>query len=307
MNHVAGMYSTSVLAGISVANRVMNFPFAVVLGFGQGFQPVVGFNWGAEKFKRVRESFRFSSIVSLVGSAMIGILLFIFREPVIQLFTTTDAQMLKIGALCIGLQCFTLPIHAWVSVINMFYAGIGKARYALLLSTARQGYCFIPILFIVSYLFKENGIASSQALADLLSLAVAIPLAITAMKLTGKVEKESLEVSTIGVTKEEPMSSKKINDIIERINALYPSKDKSNPTDVIKYGDVNKECTGVVVLGRATPDVIKKTSELGANLVIVHEPLFNNSEDKTELLESDAILNEKEKLLDETGVVVWCK
>lgn len=178
MNHVAGGYSTSVLAAVSVANRVMNFPFAVVLGFGQGFQPVVGYNWGAKRLDRAKESFRFSSIISLAVSAVIGVFLFIFAKGAIHLFSDADSEMMRIGALCIRLQCITLPVHAWVSVINMLYAGIGKPKQALILSTARQGYCLLPLLLILPSLFGVNGIAACQATADALTLFAAVPLAI---------------------------------------------------------------------------------------------------------------------------------
>ena len=72
INRVAGSYSTAALAALSVANRVMDFPFAIILGFGQGYQPVVGFNWGAKAWKRVRESYVFSCAVAVLGAVGIG-------------------------------------------------------------------------------------------------------------------------------------------------------------------------------------------------------------------------------------------
>ena len=90
--------------------------------------------------------------------------------------------MLEIGELCIRLQCIVLPIHGWVAVINMMCAGLGDARGALLLSTARQGTCFIPFVHLVCYLFKAVGAASIQAIADVLSLALALPVLRITMK-----------------------------------------------------------------------------------------------------------------------------
>ena len=74
--------------------------------------------------------------------------------------------MLEIGELCIRLQCIVLPIHGWVAVLNMMCAGLGEARGALLLSTARQGTCFSPFVHLVCYLFKAVGAPSIQAIAD---------------------------------------------------------------------------------------------------------------------------------------------
>lgn len=189
INRMAGGFSTATLAALSMSNRIMDFPFAVILGFGQGYQPVVGFNWGAKQKKRVRESMNFAMKISLIGAAVIGAVIFIFTRNIIGIFNSeADSEVLRIGMLCIRLQCITLPIHSWLSLVNMFYAGIGKARYALALSTARQGYCFIPMIFLLPTLIGVNGIASAQAAADLLTLAVVIPLCIKAYRMTDNME-----------------------------------------------------------------------------------------------------------------------
>lgn len=186
MNRIAGGFSTSALAAISVANRLMQFPFGIVLGFGQGYQPVVGFNWGAKRFDRVKEAFTFSSMVSIAGGAILSTGIFIFAKPLINIFTTADGEMLEIGIFCVRAQCFVLPVHAWVSIINMFYAGIGKATNAILLSTSRSGYCYIPMLLLLPKLFGTNGLASCQAAADALSFFVALPMGIAAVKFINK-------------------------------------------------------------------------------------------------------------------------
>ena len=178
LNNLAGDISDAVLAGIGVTTKVMMFPFSIILGFGSGFQPVAGFNWGAKQYDRVMESYRFSSRVALIGSTVMGVILFFGADWVIKLFAGTDPQMLQIGSLCIRLQCIALPIHGWVAVVNMLCAGLGNATGAVLLSTARQGSCMIPILFPLAAHFGANGLASVQAVADVLSLVLAIPIAI---------------------------------------------------------------------------------------------------------------------------------
>jgi putative MATE family efflux protein len=182
LNNLAGQFSNSALAAISVANRVMMFVNAIVLGFGQGYQPVAGFNWGAKRFDRVRDAFWFSSVTGAGGAAVLGLFLAIFAPQVMGLFTTEDAAMLTTGLLCIRLQCLTLPIHAWVIIVNMSYASLGKARGAAILSISRQGICFIPMVLLLPALFQENGLAAAQAAADVLSLLIALPLCISLLK-----------------------------------------------------------------------------------------------------------------------------
>lgn len=184
INRIGGSYSTSALAALSVSNRVMEFPFAIILGFGQGYQPVVGFNWGAKKWDRVKQSLDFALKVSVIGGVIIGIILIIFANPVVHIFNKqADAEVLSLGVYCIRFQAALLFAHAINSIINMFFAGIGKAKWALLMSTARQGYLFIPLVFILPPLFGAYGVASVQAVADLISLAISIPLMLKAYKM----------------------------------------------------------------------------------------------------------------------------
>ena len=186
LNSIAGSLSDSVLAGIGVSTKIMMFPFCIILGFGNGFQPVAGFNWGAKAYDRVTDSFRFSSWVSLIASAVMALVIWVFSDTIITLFAGTDPEMRELGRLCIRLQCLALPIHAWVAMVNMLCVGLGNAGGALLLSTARQGSCFIPILYPLAIFFGANGVVSVQAIADILTLIPAIPIAIA---MTKKVKK----------------------------------------------------------------------------------------------------------------------
>ena len=193
LNDLAGNISDSVLAGVGVCTKVMMFPFGIVLGFGNGFQPVAGFNWGAKRYDRVKQSFRFASFAALVGAGVMAAGLALFAGQLMDLFTEVDAQMRHIGMLCIILQGVTLPVHAWVAVVNMLCAGLGNAKGAFLLATARQGICFLPILYPLVYFFREYGIVSVQAAADVLSLALAIPMAVFMVRKIKKAQ-EDLEL-----------------------------------------------------------------------------------------------------------------
>ena len=176
LNSIAGSISDSVLAAVGVCTKVMKFPFAMILGFGAGFQPVAGFNWGAKRYDRVQESYRFASKVAVIGSVITGLLVIVFSDVLVTALAGTDAEMRRIGVTCMVTQCVVLPIHAWVAIINMLCAGLGNARGAFLLSTARQGTCLIPILYPLAFLFGASGIAWAQALADVLTLVLAIPI-----------------------------------------------------------------------------------------------------------------------------------
>lgn len=193
LNSIAGDISDSVLAAVGVCNKVMMFPFSIILGFGNGFQPVAGFNWGAKRHDRVQESYRFSAKVALIGSAVMAVLVAVLADPLIVLFAGTDEEMRRIGVICMVSQCIALPIHGWVAVVNMLCAGLGNAKGALALSTARQGTCFLPIVFPLSWAFGAYGVACVQAAADVLSLLLALPIVRGMKKKIAQAQQEALQ------------------------------------------------------------------------------------------------------------------
>ena len=182
LNKLAGGISDSVLAGVGVCNKIMMFPFGFVLGFGTGFEPVAGFNWGAKRFDRVMESYRFASRTAIIGSALMAALLALGARWIVSLFSVNDAELVWFGALCIRLQCIALPLHAWSTVINMLCSGLGYAKNAFFIATARQGTCFLPITYPLFLLFGAVGLASVQAVADALTMAIALPLLYKVLK-----------------------------------------------------------------------------------------------------------------------------
>lgn len=195
INRVAGSYSTASLAALSVANRIMEFPFAFILGFGQGYQPVVGFNWGAKVWKRVKDSYTYGCAMAVGGSIVMGVIIFLFASPLIRIFNSqADTAVMELGLLCVRLQCFGLIMHALSSQVNMFFAGIGNAKLALLANFARQGYCFYPVLLIAPRIWGVNGVAATQALADLLSAVVIIPLFFYGLKVIRLAQEGKVEV-----------------------------------------------------------------------------------------------------------------
>ncbi len=192
LNSIAGSISDSVLAAVGVCNKVMMFPFSIILGFGTGFQPVVGFNYGAKRFDRVHESYRFCARVAFIGALIMALFVGVLSDTFVVLFAGTDAEMRRIGVICMVSQCIALPVHAWVAIVNMLCAGLGNAKGALILSTSRQGTCFLPILYPLAWIFGAYGIACVQAIADILSLVLAIPILKKTRKSVSEAEQQWL-------------------------------------------------------------------------------------------------------------------
>ena len=179
LNNLAGTYSDSALAAVSVANKVLMFLTYAVIGFGQGFQPVAGYNWGAGRYDRVWKSYRFASVAATAALSVSSLIVGVFAKEILLLFTECDAEMVAIGSFCLRIQCLAMPVHTWGVVVNMLYAGTGKARGAIILGIARQGICFFPMLLLLPPLFGVWGVASVQGAADLLTLFIILPYVLT--------------------------------------------------------------------------------------------------------------------------------
>lgn len=193
LNNIAGGISDSLLAAIGVSTKVMMFPFGFLLGFGLGYQPVAGYAWGAKNYGRVRQAYSFSVKTSVIGSIVMAALMIIFSRQLIDLFTQSDADLSRLGSLCIILQSIAIPAQAWVMMVNMLCGATGYAFGTVFLALARQGICFIPIVFPLTWMFGEYGVCSVQAIADALSIFLAIPIIKKAKKMISDAEEKCYE------------------------------------------------------------------------------------------------------------------
>jgi putative NIF3 family GTP cyclohydrolase 1 type 2 len=98
----------------------------------------------------------------------------------------------------------------------------------------------------------------------------------------------------------------KIQEVVDRILAYHPQiADRSDGCDGFKSGNPQDECTGIVTSVAPSVEVIRKTAELGANLLIVHEPAFYTHLDKTDWLENNEVYLEKRELLNKHGIAIF--
>ena len=172
---LTGAQADAAIAAMGVVQRIAMFFASTMLGFGQGFQPVCGFNYGAGLYDRVKRGFWFCVKISAAALVVIGGLGFIFADGLIGLFRD-DPDVIRYGALALRLQCATLPTHSWIVMSNMLQQSTNRTASATFLSVARQGLFFIPCVLILSATVGILGVQMAQSCADLLTLACAIPI-----------------------------------------------------------------------------------------------------------------------------------
>ncbi len=183
LNHAAGIYGDAVIAAMGVVQRIAMFGASAMIGFGQGFQPFCGFNYGAKNYKRVKKGFYFcvkSSIIFLSGIAILG---FIFAPNLIAVFRD-DPKVIEVGTLALRLQCITFVTHSWIVMSNMMTQVIGRTVPATFLAAARQGLFFIPAVLILPSFLGVLGIQLAQPISDICTLLCAIPIQLKILKET---------------------------------------------------------------------------------------------------------------------------
>lgn len=182
LNVAAGRYGDAAIAGMSIVTRICMFINSFVIGFGQGFQPVCGFNYGAGFYTRVRHGFWFCIKLGVIFLSICSIIGYIYAPEIVSWFRKEDAQVIEIGTRALRWQLITLPLGTWVILCNMLLQTIRKPVRAVILSSARQGLFFIPFILILPYLLGLQGVEICQAAADLCSFLLAIPLTIGVLK-----------------------------------------------------------------------------------------------------------------------------
>lgn len=192
LNLMAGPYGDAAIAAMSIVTRISQFAASVVIGFGQGFQPVCGFNYGAKLFKRVQEGFwfcvKFCTSVLLVA-AVCG---WIFSPNLIGIFLKTDPLVIEYGSQALRLQALTFPLVGWITIANMMLQTIGKTVKASLLAMSRQFLFFVPVILTLPGFLGILGVQLSQPIADFCSFLLAVLLFISVLREMSH-EQEQLE------------------------------------------------------------------------------------------------------------------
>ena len=178
MNLMARPYGDAAIAAMSIVMRITQFASSMMIGFGQGFQPVCGFNYGARKYARVKEGFWFCVRVSTCFLIVMAVLGWFGAEWLVRIFRKGDPDVIRYGTRALRLQCLSFPLVGWITMCNMMMQTMGKGVRATILAMSRQGLFFIPLVLTLPAYIGLFGVQVSQPISDVISFMVAIPLQI---------------------------------------------------------------------------------------------------------------------------------
>lgn len=181
LNSVAGNYGDAAIAAMSIVTRISMFIFSVIVGLGQGFQPMCGFCYGAKLYDRVKEGFWFSTKIGTFFLLFWSVVLIIFSGEVVSLFRD-DPEVIAIGIPALRYQMIIFPACSFMMMANMMMQTCRKTIRANILAASRQGLFFIPLIFVLPYFYGLFGVEICQSVSDIISLIVTIPIVWSAFK-----------------------------------------------------------------------------------------------------------------------------
>ena len=187
LNTTAGQYGDAAIAGMSITTKIVMFVASIMIGIGQGFSPVSGYNYGAKRYDRVKQAYRFLVLSGFSIMFAFSAVIFIFAPQVMAAFIDDEAAQ-AVGTAALRWQISLLPLHSLIVGTNMLMQSTRHIKAATFLSMNRQGVYFIPAIFILPRIFGLAGVETSQFVADLLSTFTAIPYAVHFFKKLAKME-----------------------------------------------------------------------------------------------------------------------
>lgn len=193
LNVNAAAYGDAAVAAMSIVGKIFMFIFSMMLGIGQGYQPVAGYNYGSKHFSRVKEGFFFTAKLGTATLTSFAVLGFLTAPTLVRLFIA-DETVITIGARAFRAMCLALPLIPICVTTNMSYQSTGKAWTSTFLATFRQGLFFIPTILILPKYLNLTGVQIAQALADGATLLATLPFTIRFLRHLDEEEKMARQI-----------------------------------------------------------------------------------------------------------------
>ena len=173
LNISAARYGDGLLAALTISSRILALAYLIMIGWGQGFQPICAMNYGASQYDRVKTAFKLAVLGATAFLILSAFGLHIFAKELIMTMTK-DSQVIAYTRKLLNLQCLTLPRLGYFALSSMLMQNIGQYFWSSIISISRQGIFYIPLLYILTGAFGQVGIYLLQPMADLMSFILAL-------------------------------------------------------------------------------------------------------------------------------------
>ena len=187
LNLAARSYGDAAVAGMSIVSRIFMFIISVAIGVGQGLQPVASFNYGARKYRRVRQAAIFTIEAAFCMLVVLVGLCWVNGDALIRLFRD-DPAVTAVALPAFHYQCLAMLLQPIIVVANMTFQSVGASGRATFLACCRQGVFFIPLILILPRTHGLFGVEICQPIADVLTFLASLPFLIAFLQQLGRMD-----------------------------------------------------------------------------------------------------------------------
>ena len=175
LNVIAAGYGDNVVAAFGIVYRITGLGFMLVLGLAQGCQPLMGYSYGSQNFKRLFDGIKYANIASTVICIIFTAIFFFFAEGWMMIFIKNN-EVVELGSKIMRVMMISMPFLGVEVILMILFQAIGKPVQSLVLSLGRQGLFLIPFLLIFSSVWGFNGFISAEPIADIFTTVLAVVL-----------------------------------------------------------------------------------------------------------------------------------
>ena len=175
MNTFLVTYGDVAVAGMGIAMKANMLVDFVQLGLGAGVQPLVGYNFGARNFRRMKDTMKFAVLCNTVAGLILTAAYFVFTRQIVSVFIGDEA-VIEMGMKMLRALMYSSSFLGILFVLNFSFQAMGKAKESLALAISRQGFVFVPCTIIMNKLIGLEGLILSQPIADIVSIFIALTM-----------------------------------------------------------------------------------------------------------------------------------
>lgn len=176
------------IGAMALVNSVAMLILMPIFGINQGVQPIIGYNYGAKNFKRVKKALKYAMLAATAITTVGFVFVQLFPVQIIKVFNSDDAALITIGSKGLSIFLMMLPIIGVAIVGSNYFQAVAKAKLSMILSLLRQVILLIPLILVLPHFYQLTGVWMAQPVADLLSTIITVLVVFKEMRKLNKVE-----------------------------------------------------------------------------------------------------------------------
>lgn len=186
------------IASMAITNAVAMFILMPIFGLNQGIQPIIGYNFGAKLFHRVKRVFELALFASTIVCILGFIVVMLFTESIVQFFEKDNIELLNIGTRALRIYLLMLPLIGYQVVNAGYFQAVGKAKNAMILTITRQVLFLIPAILVLPNFYQLDGVWMAGPVADVMSAVLSAVFLFNEMKVLKKLEMRIVTPAEVG-------------------------------------------------------------------------------------------------------------